>query len=1072
MGFSDKKVTPSRERSPTLNRSLQTSALLLAAALALPPRTGAAAPSDVPAAPVESETDKPRALPAPAPAPTPSEPAPGPSVTETGEAPAYPGDRAADAPPASQAPLIVDFRLDGSAAPDLERLIALLRASFPEGSRFVESGPADRLGTPLGTIPRLRKALEAVGYDAVAEERPTAGGVTVLVYLRPLDRIRYIYVSGNWPLRQDEVSRRITIRPGRTLPLPGPDRDIAIERERERLITFLRNEGYFDANVSIDLKATGVAPAAIDLTVRISRGAPYPVGPVTVIGNTAVPSPEIEERFHHVALRQLFISRSVQAPFTVPRLRDDMAKVTERYREIGYPGARTSSSYDPERSIDRRNKHVALVIRINERKRIQVNFEGNRGKSASTLRDKLTLNERGSYDDYEVGNSADALQRYYQDQGYFFARVAWRRERISNNEERIVFQIDEGPSLKVRGVDFQGNRVFSADELSEVVTVRVFPLLGYIGLGSGGFVTARQVELDAERLVQHYRNRGYPDARASGEISTSKETFGMIGATAALAETLGPNAKALYVRFTIDEGPLVRVVSEEFRSVDNNRIPYHPMFILESLTMRPGDPFRPVLLREDGRRIERLMGDAGHAVATVEPDLERVGNTVRIVWKIKPGPRIRVGPIFVRGNFTTTDETILEQIPIRSGDYLTTTAFERGQRNLGFLQLFNNASPISFPGKDDGQTVVPMVVNVEERYEQYNVIHLGAGISTEQAPPNATLPFGWYVRAGYENRNLLGHGWNLTSSVSYGQSLLRANANFLDRRFFGTRFRFDISAQYLQQATVRLGNIQSWGGSIGFAREMYPGVDAGVHYNLRNTTHTEALLRLPGASESQKNITLSTAVGSVSFNLQWLRLDNRLVPTRGFKLEAQTEVAPRSLSFGYADVSFVKVGARSTVVIPLAPWLSLRHGLRYDQGFPMGESMLPKVERYFAGGDTTVRGFKLDRARVDVARFPNAGAIEGVQYRPIGGNLRILQNIDLQFPISPPWYGAVFWDNGVVADSLDQLTPIHVRHGVGIAPLIVKLPVGDLSFAWAWPLDPGPGDTRIGVLHVNIGLLF
>jgi outer membrane protein assembly factor BamA len=489
--------------------------------------------------------------------------------------------------------------------------------------------------------------------------------------------------------------------------------------------------------------------------------------------------------------------------------------------------------------------------------------------------------------------------------------------------------------------------------------------------------------------------------------------------------------------------------------------------------MRPGDAYRPALLREDGRRLERLLGDAGYAVATAEPDVERVGNTVRVIWKIKTGPRIRVGPIFVRGNFVTDDETILEQIPIRSGDYLTTTAFERGQRNLGFLQLFNNASPISFPGKDEGQSVVPLVVEVEERYEQFNLLHLGAGVSSEQAPPDSSLPFGFYVRGGYENRNLLGHGWNSTVSVSWGTSLLRANANFLDRRFWGTLFRFDIAGQYFQQATLRLGYIRSWGGSIGFAREMLPGVDAGIHYNLRNTTHTEALIRLPGATERQRTITLGTPVGSISLNLQWLRLDNRLVPTSGFRIDASTEIAPRSLSFGYADVSFIKVGVRSMVVIPLLSWLSLRHGLRYDQGFPVGgESLLPKVERYFAGGDTTLRGFKLDRARIDDVRFPTGTDVEQVQYRPLGGNLRLLQNIDLQFPISIPWYGAVFLDNGVVADSFDKLSPSQVRHGIGVAPLIIKLPVGDLSFAWAWPLDPGPGDTKIGVLHVNIGLLF
>ena len=643
-----------------------------------------------------------------------------------------------------------------------------------------------------------------------------------------------------------------------------------------------------------------------------------------------------------------------------------------------------------------------------------------------------------------------------------------------------MFEVDEGPELKVRAVEFVGNSIKKSDELGEIVTVRPFPWLGYIGLGSGGYVTARQIELDGERLVDYYRARGFPDAQAKGEISTSRATFGLIGAAAAGAATVSRDATGLFVRFTIDEGPLVRVGSVEFSSVDKSPIPYDPTFLRDSLSLRPGDPLRPASLRSDSRHLERLLGDAGHAVATAEAEVERAGNTVRIIWKVKLGPRIRVGPIFVHGNFVTTDRTILEQIPIRSGDYLTTTAFERGQRNLGFLQLFYNASPISFPGKDEGQTVVPMVVEVEERYEQFNLLHLGFGASTEQAPPDSSFPVGVYGRIGYDNRNLWGHGWNFTSTGSWGQSLVRANASFLDRRFLGTLFRFDILGQYFQQATARLGDIRSWGGSIGFSREMYPGVDAGIHYNLRNTTHTEPLLRLSGATERQQSITLGTAVGSISLNLQWLRLDNRLVPERGFKIEALTELAPRSLSYGYADVSFIKVGARSTVVIPLRSWLSLRHSVRYDQGFPLGgESLLPKVERFYAGGDTTLRGFKLDRARVDVVTFPAGADVKQVpyrpievQYRPIGGNLRLLQNIDLQFPISVPWYGAVFMDNGVVADSFDGLGATQFRHGVGIAPLIIKLPIGDLSFAWAWPLHPVPGDTRIGVLHVNIGLLF
>src|SRR6185312_2247997 len=99
----------------------------------------------------------------------------------------------------------------------------------------------------------------------------------------------------------------------------------------------------------------------------------------------------------------------------------------------------------------------------------------------------------------------------------------------------------------------------------------------------------------------------------------------------------------------------------------------------------------------------------------------------------------------------------------------------------------------------------------------------------------------------------------------------------------------------------------------------------------------------------------------------------------------------------------------------LGKHLYVRHGFRVDRGFPLGgAALLPEGERDFAGGDTTIRGYQLDRARVEVVRsplepvdprHPAAGGLYAVEYHPLGGNLRILQNIDLQFPIIPPWYG-------------------------------------------------------------------
>ncbi|HEY5283668.1 MAG TPA: BamA/TamA family outer membrane protein, partial [Polyangia bacterium] len=389
-----------------------------------------------------------------------------------------------------------------------------------------------------------------------------------------------------------------------------------------------------------------------------------------------------------------------------------------------------------------------------------------------------------------------------------------------------------------------------------------------------------------------------------------------------------------------------------------------------------------------------------------------------------------------------------------------------------------NPNPISFPSADPLDPVVPMVIEVEERHDHFGVAKLGGGASTDQAAPGASFPLGWYGALGYEHRNLFGHGWTFTGLINYGPTLTQETASFLNPRFFGSLFRMDIVGSYLRQATLRLGDVHSGSGSFGFSREMYSGVDANIHYNLRNTSRTELLDRGadPGSFQDQTTVRIGTFISSLSAGVEWHRLDHLLIPTRGFKVAAGVEVALPALSFGVAHDTFVKVFGHGLSIVPLLPWLSLHYTIRYDQGLPLGGSaLLPKVERYFAGGDTTIRGYQLDYALTETVRSPAFGntGYENtyVQYRPLGGNLRIIQNIDLQFPIAPPLYGAFFLDSGMVGYSLDDVSASDFRHGVGVSPLVLKLPVGDVSLSFAIPLNRSPADSTWR-MHFNVGLMF
>lgn len=992
-----------------------------------------------------------------------------PAVAQEAPDPApAPAATPAPAPAAAPSPRIAGIDLHGGIDPP-GRLEAHVATITPIGSYFVEVGEADREGTPISSAGRLRRALEPLGYDAVVTALPAAGAVRLQVHLRAFDRIRRIFVRGNGRVRQEEIIRRISLRVGQALPAQGPDRDARLEVERNRVEDFLRSQGYLDARVAIELHATKqTIPAPINLIVRIGRGDGYPIGPITVSGNSAIPSREIEEKLRH---RDVFTLGLMPLPFRQSLLRDDLAALTQRYRDLGYAGARLTYTSEP----DRRQKHVRLRVDVNERKHIEVDFQGNRRVSSGTLRDKLTIFTRGAYDDYEAGESASAIAQYYRERGHMLVRVEWARQRLGPQADRLLYTIDEGPSLRVRGVQFAGNRHIPSSTLSGVVNVREFPLLGAIGLGAGGYASLTQLATDVDNLLVHYRNEGYPDAKVRCEIAPVPGAWYPLAAIGPATEADWRTAESLYVRFLIDEGPLVRLASIRFEAVDDTGpLPRDDAFLRQLLLSEEGQPFRPGLIREDAERLRRFFGDQGYPRASVEPAPVRAGDQEIVTWQIGLGPQVQVGSIFVRGNFFTLEDTIMLWVPLRSGSALTTTAFERGQRNLALIQLFNNASPISFPSETARDKVVPMLIEVEERHDHWGILRVGGGASTEQASPGsrAFLGVGGYGALGYEHRNVARRGWALTGQGQLGNSLIRATASFTDPRFFGSLFRLEITGLYQERATVRLGDLREGSASLGFAREMYPGVDAALRYNLRDTHRTEFLIRRAGPDAEQATVEVRTIVGTLSLTVDWLRVDNPLVPTRGFKLTGGIEVALPSLSLYQGTETFIKLTGRSLSVVPLLPWLSLRHSLRYDQGLPFGQPVLPKTERYFAGGDTTIRGFELDRARSERIRSPLSTGVHSVQYRPVGGSLRILHNVDLQFPILRPWYGAVFVDSGVVADSVLGLGAARFRHGVGISPLLVKLPIGDISLSWAWPLDPEPGDARIGRLHFNVGLMF
>ena len=128
---------------------------------------------------------------------------------------------------------------------------------------------------------------------------------------------------------------------------------------------------------------------------------------------------------------------------------------------------------------------------------------------------------------------------------------------------------------------------------------------------------------------------------------------------------------------------------------------------------------------------------------------------------------------------------------------------------------------------------------------------------------------------------------------------------------------------------------------------------------------------------------------------------------------------------------------------------------------------LPASERFFAGGDTTVRGFSLDR-------LGTAQTISATGF-PIGGNGVVILNGEVRMALVGPFGGAVFLDSGNVFPTASAIDFSQLRGAAGFG-IRYRSPVGPIRIDLGFKLDrrelsPGRLERR-SVLHISLGQAF
>ena len=157
---------------------------------------------------------------------------------------------------------------------------------------------------------------------------------------------------------------------------------------------------------------------------------------------------------------------------------------------------------------------LVLIFKVIERPILQkVVYQGNKAIKTKHL-ESITGLKRGSPFDVSANReAAQAIENHYREKGFAFASVELAKGG-SRQDREVVFEIKEGPKVKVTRVKFKGNDEFSGPLLKTKLHTKTAILWVF-----GGKYDPTTFQDDIRALKQYYQSLGYFDVQIKENVT-------------------------------------------------------------------------------------------------------------------------------------------------------------------------------------------------------------------------------------------------------------------------------------------------------------------------------------------------------------------------------------------------------------------------------------------------------------------------------------------------------------------------------------------------------------------------
>lgn len=428
------------------------------------------------------------------------------------------------------------------------------------------------------------------------------------------------------------------------------------------------------------------------------------------------------------------------------------------------------------------------------------------------------------------------------------------------------------------------------------------------------------------------------------------------------------------------------------------------------------------------RRIESVALELGYLEGIFVKNLLRVNPARRIAdvtLAFDSGPRYKIGDISIVQEPDFLDEALIRRfLEDADGEPYNATRVAGFHTGLAKGSYFDRIDVRPKLSRADDHTIpVTITLTPKDRHK----FTTGVGASTDE---------GIRGRASYKNRrvNRYGHQFDVA-----------ANASLIEQRFsvgYSLPREHPVDEWLTIQTGVKRTDVDTFDSIqaqvVASETKRRPWGWMETRFLEWNRTDFDV--------SSTNDATIFLAPGA-----KWRKsaANHDLFPTRGYSIEFEVKAAADAL---FSTTSFARSRLRLSSVLGLTQRSRLLLRGRFGALWVDEFNQLPPSERFFAGGDNSIRGYDSD----------SLGPVDA-NGQVIGGTKLGIISAEVDYYFLERWGIAAFIDTGNAFGGDGSSTGLQTGVGFGVR---WRSPIGSIRVDLAHPLDDTSNDFR---LHLRIG---